>query len=152
MLSELAKTLSTSSRKQLLLKLPIELAEANEIKIFLAEGQVTFVKSKRGLFPALSAGALLSQLPKAIVDMGAIPHVCNGADIMAPGVVRLEGKFNKGDVVVVSDEDHQRPIAVAVALYSSEEAGSLESGRVFENIHYVGDRIWNVIRQLDSQK
>lgn len=152
LLSEFAKSLNASLRQQVPLKLPIELAEMDETEVFLIDGQVTFARSEKRLFPALSAGALLSQLPKAIVDMGAIPYVCNGADIMAPGLVRLEGKFSKGDVVVISDEDHQRPIAVAVALYDSEEVGNFDSGRVFENIHYVGDKIWNVIRQLDQQR
>ena len=152
LLSEFAKTLSTPPRQQLPLKLPIELAEMDETEMFLVDGRVTFVKSKRGVFPTLSAGTLLSWLPKAIVDMGAIPHICNGADIMAPGLVRLEGKFSKGDVVVISDEDHQTPIAVALALYSSKEAGNLESGRVFENIHYVGDKIWSIIKQLNQQR
>ena len=35
--------------------------------------------------------------------MGAVPYVCKGATIMAPGIVRIEGDFSMGELVVVVD-------------------------------------------------
>ncbi|UCE81651.1 MAG: RNA-binding protein, partial [Deltaproteobacteria bacterium] len=32
------------------------------------------------------------QLPKVVVDMGAVSHIANGADVMAPGIYDLDKK------------------------------------------------------------
>ena len=58
------------------------------------------------MFPTLLFQEILSRPPKAVVDMGAVRHVYNGADIMAPGIVRFEGKFAKGAIVLVIDVRH----------------------------------------------
>jgi len=78
--------------------------------------------------------------------MGAVPHVCNGADVMAPGVVQIQGDFDKGDFVVVVDERHGKPLAVGVALIDARTMRGLKQGKVLENVHYVGDRLWNQLR------
>jgi len=80
--------------------------------------------------------------------MGAVPHICNGADIMAPGIVHFEGNFKKGEVVVITDERHRKPIAITIALHNTEEARKLKNGKILRNIHHVGDRLWNTIQQL----
>jgi predicted RNA-binding protein (TIGR00451 family) len=36
--------------------------------------------------------------------MGAVPHICNGADIMAPGIVKVEREFQARAMAVVVDE------------------------------------------------
>ncbi|MFQ6068267.1 MAG: DUF1947 domain-containing protein [Candidatus Bathyarchaeia archaeon] len=134
------------------LKPPIELAKTNNEEIFFANGKPIFAKSNNKLFPTLTSSRLLTNMPKAIVNMGAVPHICNGADIMAPGVVHFQGAFNKEDIVIVSDERHQKPIAVAIALYNIEKAKKLERGKILKNIHHIGDGLWNIIKQLDKTK
>ena len=131
------------------LKPPIELAQTNNEEIFFINRKPIFAKSNNKLFPTLASGKLLSKMPKATVNMGAVPYVCNGADIMAPGIVNFEGTFNKEDIVVISDERHQKPIAIAIALYSTEKAEKLEHGKILKNIHYIGDELWNTVKQLD---
>jgi len=68
---------------------------------------------------------------------------------MAPGIVNFEGTFNKEDIVVISDERHQKPIAIAIALYGTEKAKELEHGKILKNVHYIGDELWNTVKQLD---
>jgi PUA domain protein len=80
--------------------------------------------------------------------MGAIPYVCNGADVMAPGIVRFEGEFGKGDLVLVVDEKHGKPLALGEILYDSENAKSIKQGVVIRNIHFVSDKIWNFAKTL----
>lgn len=67
---------------------------------------------------------------------------------MAPGIVSFEGTFDKEDLVVVFDERHRTPLAVTIALYSTEEAKRLDAGKILKNIHYVGDDLWKMLRQL----
>ncbi|MDH5634476.1 MAG: RNA-binding protein, partial [Candidatus Bathyarchaeota archaeon] len=80
------------------------------------------------------------------------PYVCNGADVMAPGIVGFEGDFGKDDFVVIVDERHRKPIAMTVAFFNSEEAKKLERGKVLKNVHYVGDNVWNLTKQLSQSK
>lgn len=81
-------------------------------------------------------------LKKVVVDMPAVPFMVKGADVMRPGITELE-EFNKGDYVVVVDEKHSKPLAIGQALFSSEEIKEMEKGKVIENLHWVGDKIWN---------
>jgi PUA-domain protein len=127
---------------------PIELVQANGEEILYISKLPIFAKSRNRFFPTLSSGSLLSSFPRATVNMGAVPHVCNGADIMAPGIVDFGGPFQQGDIVLISDERHHKPIAVAIALYDKAEAMKLKHGKVFRNIHYVGDQLWSAIKQI----
>ena len=82
--------------------------------------------------------------------MGAVPHVCKGADVMAPGIRRFSGEFQKGDLVLVTDEKHGKPIALGEALYGAEQAKNTKQGPVIKNVHYVGDKTWNLLRQITA--
>ena len=79
---------------------------------------------------------------KITVDMGAIPFVIKGADIMRPGIINIEQGIKKDDFVLIIDVQHKKNLAIGRVLYSTEEMQQLEKGRVVKNIHYVGDAIW----------
>ncbi len=130
------------------LKPPVERAEVDEQEVFLINEKPIIAKSNDDIFPTLSPNRFLSILPRAMVDMGAIPHICNGADIMAPGITNFEGDFDNGDIVVIIDKRHQKPVAIALALHNAEQARKLKKGKVFRNVHYVGDKLWSAIRQI----
>jgi PUA domain protein len=80
--------------------------------------------------------------------MGAIPYVCNGADVMAPGIVRVEGEFADGDLVLVVDEKHGKPLALGESLSDSESVRNTKEGAVVKNVHFVSDKIWNFAKTL----
>ena len=80
--------------------------------------------------------------------MGAVPYVCNGADIMAPGIVRVEGEFGKGDLVLVVDEKHGKPLAVGESLDDSGSLRNTKQGAVVKSVHFVSDEIWNLSKTL----
>jgi PUA domain protein len=77
--------------------------------------------------------------------MGAIPYVCNGADVMAPGITDMIGEFEEGDIVVVRDVRHNKALAVGKAMRTSREIMDSKKGKVIRNLHYVGDRLWDAI-------
>lgn len=152
LLSELSERVRGFKQQLASLDTPVEVAGGDDEEIFFVEGEPAFARSSGILFPTLASGRFLSSMPGVIVNMGAVPYVCNGADVMAPGIVSFRGAFDKDDLVVVSDERHNRPVSITLALCSSEDAEKLEHGKVLKNIHYVGDNVWNTIKQLSQRK
>ena len=82
-------------------------------------------------------------LPKVTVDMGAIKFVVKGADIMRPGITKLD-EFSKDSLVIVIDETHNKPLSICKSLFSSQEINEMKTGKVLQNLHYVGDESWNL--------
>lgn len=115
--------------------------------IFLEE-ETIFFKYEEKFIPTLKL--IMKQenqqkqsiLKKIIVDMGAIKFAANGADIMRPGIVKIEPKIAKGEAVCIIDETHSKPLAIGIALYTSEEMISMEKGKAVKSIHHIGDEIW----------
>jgi len=90
---------------------------------------------------------VLRTLPSIVVDMGAIPHICNGADIMRPGIKEINGQFEKGAVLLVKDIRFGKPIGICVAEVSSESMRTTSKGKAARNVHYVGDRFWEIMKK-----
>jgi len=130
----------------------IELAEAQAAEVLLINEKPILARLRGRLMPTLAFDELLSLLPKIVVDMGAVPHVCNGADVMAPGVVRIHGDFNENGLILVVDERHGKSLAIGIALFNSQTMRSLKRGKVVKNVHYVGDKLWNSLKPLFSVK
>jgi len=127
----------------------IELVKTQDCEYYLVEGRAILMRTKNeGVFPTLHFQEFLSLLPRILVDRGAVPHICNGADIMAPGIVKIEGNFNEEDIVLIVDENYKKPVAIGKALENSEKIRRLKKGKVILNIHYVGDKNWNFIKNL----
>jgi PUA-domain protein len=126
----------------------VEAAETDFGKFLLVDGKPLFFKIEEVVLPTLVFAELLAKLPKVIVDMGAVPHLCNGADLMAPGIVRVEGKFRKGDLVLVVDQKHGKSLALAEILYDSATFSGVKKGVAAKNVHYVGDKYWESAKQL----
>jgi len=119
----------------------VELWE-DEDKLIVVNNIPAFFYYNDKLVPTLKYLQEYSLMKKITVDMGAIKFVVNGADIMRPGIVEIEEGIAKDDFIVIIDENNQKPLAVGIALYNSEEMEKVESGKVIRNIHYVGDKIW----------
>ena len=145
-LLEVSKTLGTDIERLLGSKTRVEMNETEAAEIFIFNGRPVLARSNGALFPLLSFEELLSVIPKIVVDMGAVPYVCKGADVMAPGVVAIKGEFKEKDFLLVVDERHGKPLAVGVALFSSEDIKTVSNGKTVKNLHYVGDKLWNYLR------
>jgi len=87
-------------------------------------------------------------LPRLQVDRGAIKHVLRGADIMCPGLTspggRLEGQYERGTVVAIMAEGKIHACAVGKLALSVPEIRSVNAGVGVENVHYLGDGLWNL--------
>ena len=119
----------------------LELEDGSEI--ILVEGKGLLVRLREGIFPTLPW--VDTKLRRVVVDMGAVPHVANGADVMAPGVVSADPQINGGDPVVVVDERHGKALAVGIALVPGAEMKA-PKGKVVKNVHHVGDKVWRFVQ------
>ena len=129
-------------------KANVEVVDADVGEIYLLNGNPLFFKAGERILPTLLFQDFALHAPKIVVDMGAVPYVCNGADVMAPGIVRVEGEFDKGDLVLVVDEKHGKPLALGESLYDSERVSNTKLGAVVKNVHFVSDKIWNFAKTL----
>ena len=50
----------------------------------------------------------------------------------------------EGDVVVVIDETHRKPLAVGISLISGSEMVENNKGKAVTTIHFIGDPIWDL--------
>jgi len=126
----------------------VEIVESSVGNVYLVNEKPLFFNLEERLWPTLLFQDFVSLAPKIVVDMGAIPYVCNGADVMAPGIVRVEGEFAMGDLVLIVDEKHGKPLAVGESLQDSYNVRNTKQGAVVKNVHYVSDKIWNFIKTL----
>ena len=106
------------------------------------------LKSGEEFFPTLFAKKILVDMPKVVVDKGAISAVCNGADVMAPGIVEIIGDFKKKDLVVVSEQNYGKSIALGRALLDADLANGLRKGKIIKNLHHIGDDIWKILKNI----
>ena len=121
----------------------VEEAEAEDGRaVYLIDNEVLFFRDENSLVPMLRS-PYVDLLPAAVVDMGAVPFVCKGADVMAPGITEVRGEFEEGRLVVVRDIRHGKALAVGRALRPSKEIMASRKGKAIRNLHYVGDKLWN---------
>ena len=122
----------------------VEILEAEPNPIILINGEPYIIIIDDKPFPTLKA-ALANEIDAktVTVDMGAIKFITNGADIMSPGVVDASKEIRIGDIVLVVDAKHKKPLAIGVSLITGKEMINNTSGKAVETVHYVGDDIWN---------
>jgi PUA domain protein len=124
----------------------LQVAETEFAEIFFVEDRPLLFRMGESVYPTLIFNEFLAVAPRVVVDMGAVPFVCKGANIMSPGIRRFEKEFKKGDLVLIVDEKHGKAIALGEAIFDSEEAVGLTHGVIVRNVHFVGDSVWNFIR------
>ena len=129
-------------------KANIEVVESDVGEIYLIEGKPVLYKAGDVVLPTLLFDEFVSNAPKIVVDMGAIPYVCKGATVMAPGIVRIEGEFRKGEIVIVIDMKHGKALALGESLLDADVAKTTKKGPVIKTLHYVSDKIWDYIKNL----
>ena len=127
-----------------LLKGIVEIVKFQDSReVLLVKGKPVAFKSPDGLFPTLFSADKIP-MKRVVVDMGAVPHVAGGADIMAPGVVSAAENIKTGECLVVVDERHGKTLAIGLALVEGTSMKG-QKGRVIKNLHYVGDDIWKLV-------
>ena len=95
--------------------------------------------------PFLTVRGILKYRPErraVTVDMGAVPYVTNGADVMGPGIVDADPSIAEGDLVWIRDIKNKVPLAVGVALRDAAGLTAKDKGKAITTLHNVGDKLW----------
>lgn len=167
--SEMVELIESSLGKSLGLprSAQAECAEPAEGVVFIDLGGFVFVKERKKksqeekqketgsgeerddvFVPFLGSQSVLDLFPSVVVDEGAIKFLLNGADVMRPGIRKMDNWGKAGAIVVVKEEKKGRAIAVGLSTTSDSEASAMSKGSCLKNLHYVGDRYWTLHKQV----
>ena len=128
----------------------VEIEIVKDSEVIFVDGVPIAFRRNGELIPVLTNKAALDGMPKIVVDMGAVPHVAGGADIMAPGIRSISDSVLEKHLAVVVDEKHGKYLAVGKALLDAGPMKTTKHGKVVSNVHYVGDLIWEAIKAKGS--
>jgi len=97
--------------------------------------------------PFLTETKLLGSFPNVMVDMGAVKFMCNGANVMRPGI-KSHTEFSKDEIVCIVEESQQKFLAVGKSLVHSSEMKEMSKGEIVKNLHYISDRYWEINKTI----
>ena len=150
----ISKTETAEVLSQIAEQWKVELPKIKNLKIYeFEDGQIivgeglTAIKRGESYLPFLSDAATLAKFPSVMVDMGAVKFMCNGANVMRPGI-RSFGEFEKDQIVCIIEESQKKSLAVGRALVSSKEMAEMSKGIVVENLHYISDKYWEAKKTI----
>ena len=91
----------------------------NNSQLMVGDG-IIILKINDDYLPFLNQNNILEKFPNVMVDMGAVKFMCNGANVMRPGIKKYT-EFVKGDIICVIEESQHKFLAVGKAclLYTS---------------------------------
>ncbi len=120
----------------------------DNVQIFTAE-DIMILQIDETFLPFLSQTSLLEKFPHVLVDMGAVKFMCNGANVMRPGI-RSHSEFDRNQVVCVIEESQHKFLAVGKSLVPSSELETMEKGEVIKNMHYISDKYWEIGKTITN--
>ena len=123
------------------------LHEIDDTTSLITSENFTVIRIDGMYIPFLSEASLLERFPTVVVDAGAIKFVCNGANVMRPGIKR-HSEFKKDDLVCIVEETHNKFLAVGKAMVSSDEMKNITKGEVVKNLHYISDKYWESAKMI----
>jgi len=120
-------------------------------QILFVNGKPRFIRREKLIFPLVITLYELSDKEdlrkwrrRVVVDQGAVPHILNGADVMAPGIVDADEEIKEGDFVFVVEEEYGRPLAIGIALMDGKTMKEKKKGKAVKVIHHAKDKIWEL--------
>ena len=99
------------------------------------------------IIPHLTQHELLNHFASVQVDMNAVKFVCNGANIMRPGITDFT-TFKESEIVLVKDQTHKKELAVCISLVDDVNGKKMEKGVVLNNVHHIGDVYWETKKTI----
>ena len=150
------KPLSNSEIRELLKELnslpvnilPQQIKEAEAIILndnlilYLINKLPLLIKKDNVILPSLF-NIKKNELPLIYVDEGAVSHIINGADIMAPGITHFDNNVKENSLVSIKSPDGSI-ISIGIVLEGFKEKLSIKKGKVIKNLHYKGDKLYKV--------
>jgi PUA-domain protein len=122
----------------------VEMAELDApFALYLVDKKPLLMRRGGWVFPTVR-GAIERPFPERTitVDMGAVPFVAKGADVMRPGIVSVTDDVKQGSPAIVVDERHRKALAVVLALLDGPDLRAEAKGKMAKMVHHVGDLLW----------
>ena len=110
-------------------------------------GDLTILKLNDDYLPFLNQNQVLEKFPNVMVDMGAVKFMCNGANVMRPGIKRYT-EFGANDIICVIEESQHKFLAVGRAMTDSSALEGMSKGEVVKNLHYISDKYWEISKTV----
>ena len=114
----------------------------DDAQLVTGEG-IKILKMGEEYLPFLSETSMLEKFPHVMVDMGAVKFMCNGANVMRPGI-KSHSDFESNSITCIVEESRHKFLAVGKSMVSSDELESMEKGEVVKNLHYISDKFWDI--------
>ena len=132
-----------------------ELPKIKNLKVYFIDehtqlmtgNEITVLKIKDSYLPFLDQTEVLEKFPNVMVDMGAVKFMCNGANVMRPGI-KNHSEFLKDDIVCVIEESQHKYLAVGKSLVNSSEMTEMSKGEIIKNLHYISDKYWEISKTI----
>ncbi|WMT51740.1 MAG: DUF1947 domain-containing protein [Ferroplasma sp.] len=74
------------------------------------------------------------------VDNGAVPHLMNGSNLFAPGILEMDPEIKKDDMVFIKNRDGLY-IAIGEANDDAQNIMSTRKGEAVRILHHLNDKI-----------
>ena len=120
-------------------------------KLYLLRNKPLIIEMGNEYIPSLFSCNLF-KLPVIWVNHGATPHIINGADLMAPGVVKVVGQLAEGKVAVVTEQSKNIPLAIVKVLGNWDEMLRVGRGKIARNIHHINDKVWRAVMEVMKEE
>ena len=118
----------------------------NNSQLMVGDG-IIILKIDDDYLPFLNQSNILEKFPNVMVDMGAVKFMCNGANVMRPGIKKYT-EFVKGDIICVIEESQHKFLAVGKAIADSSELENISKGEIIKNLHYISDKYWEIAKTI----
>jgi PUA-domain protein len=121
----------------------VDMAESTDFQVVFVNNEIMALVIEGR--PFLTVRGLLKYKPVkrfVTVDMGAVPFVTKGADVMGPGIVDSDPSIQIGDFVWVRDMKFLKALAIGKAIVTGADMLKRQPGKAIKSIVYVGDKLW----------
>lgn len=153
--NHISKSETSQVLKEIASQWKIELPKIKNLKQYYLDNDAIVITGKgiaalkidNTYLPFLLETKILQKFPNVMVDMGAVKFMCNGADVMRPGITKYT-EFEKDQIVCVIEESQQKFLAVGRSCVSSREMESMSKGKVVKNMHYISDKYWEAGKSI----
>uniref|UniRef100_A0A6B2LLS0 PUA domain-containing protein n=1 Tax=Arcella intermedia TaxID=1963864 RepID=A0A6B2LLS0_9EUKA len=132
-------------------KFPLKTAKSNTVRstLYVINDEIIFFEREGTIIPTLATIHKYPFLLKKVrVDQGAIKFVLQGANVMCPGLTSnggsLEEDFKEGEYVAILAEGKQNCLGIGLANMDRNAIRSVNKGHGLENIHHIGDPLWEI--------
>lgn len=139
--------LSNKEKKELVNNLPkgYEITKKDELKeqdnILYKNSEKFLILKDKAYLPHLNSVSD-SNYKSVYVDRGAIPFIIKGADLMRPGIQKIDENIEKDEIILIKDEEHNKNLAIGFSIFNSEELKNQEKGKSVLIYHYVSDEFY----------